>query len=83
MSNTEPCRQCGGYSGEKPVGEVWIECCGRCNELQYVGRCRVCDGTGLFDPEKKNGNENLIMIREACEASKGYLCGLGPDGDEY
>lgn len=73
VSKKETCTACGDYDGNRK-GEVWVECCSRCNELQYIGQCKTCNGTGFIVDASKT---NFQMIRDACEASNGYLCGMG------
>jgi hypothetical protein len=70
----DPCNSCGDYNGNRK-GEVWVECCGRCNELQFIGRCNWCQGTGF---EVENPETNFKMINDRCEEMNGYLCGYDP-----
>lgn len=76
VNKKQRCVYCGGYNGEKPRGEVWVECCSCCNELQYVGRCKVCEGTGFVI---NSIHSNLKMINDLARATGGYLCGLNPN----
>lgn len=50
-------------------GQVYIECCSRCNELHYIGECQVCAGIA---------DTNYKMIKQRCEETNGYLCGYDP-----
>jgi hypothetical protein len=71
---SEECRSCGDYDGNRK-GEVWIECCGRCNELHFIGTCQTCQGTGFVVDASKT---NFKMINDRCKEMKGYLCGYDP-----
>ena len=69
--NRISCDSCGDYEN-RGTGHVMVECCGRCNQLWYVGVCQMCKGTGFVQDD---GISNVQMIREACEANNGYFCG--------
>lgn len=56
-------------------GNVYVECCGRCNEMYFIGICNWCNGTGL---EIDNPETNIKMINDACKINKGYFCGYDP-----
>ena len=68
--NQTACSSCGYYG--RDTGYIMVECCSRCNVIHNLGLCRVCNGTGIIqNPE----GSNREVVRQACEASGGYLCG--------